>query len=1032
MSNEQKQKNHLLREPAAPAREYWMRPGELQGEPASTHTGEFMTDPRETPPSDGEFSRRDFLKFVGISSVLAGAAACARRPVEKIVPFLNKPEEMTLGNALWYSSTVDGSGVLVKTREGRPIKLEGNPDHPVNRGGLSARLQGSIWNLYDPDRLQQPQVRSGGSLQNASLAEADVAVRKALKASKGQVRVMTTPVTGPAERSVLGNFARLVETTPVSVSCAEAGDIAQAQYHSYGQGLVPTVRLADANVVVSFGADFLGTWGNPVAQARDWQKQRQLYGKHDHHMSKLICLEPHLSLTGTNADERYMVQASHLLLAALSVAHELVVKRGAGKVSPLVQRTLAPFGVTEQAERIGIPAATLKQIASALLANRGRSVVLGGTLTGELGVALQNIVNFMNTALGNDGVTVDWQRDVPGVDHVQSAQLLQLVADMASGKVKTLIIAQGNPLFTLPTSVGFAEALSHVDHIIYIGDRLDETAEQSSIVIPVSHDLERWGDAQLERGVFSLVQPSIEPLYQSRSVAESLLVWSGVAETGEAAAQWHQALQQVWSSDVRSQVGSRAASFTAFWDESLRTGVAQSSRALRAAARSYRDDALRDAIATTQRFHKGLNPEAFQVVVTPSFALGEGGGANNSWLQELPEPVSKITWDNYASVAPSTAREHGWTEGTIIEVAVAPHGAQARLPLHIQPGVHPKVVQVARGYGRSAAGRVGNGVGVNVQSFGQSTKSGVSWAGGAAQIKHIGGHVELAVTQTHHRIEGRPILQEATLEEYHDDHHAGAGAHGHHGDMPSMWEPHAYPGNRWAMGIDLNSCTGCSACMIACQVENNVPPVGKKEVLTGREMHWIRIDRYYSGSEDNPDVTHQPMLCQHCEKAPCETVCPVLATVHDEEGLNVQVYNRCVGTRYCANNCPYKVRRFNWFDWGNKKMKDDYAWNSPLHLMLNPDVTVREKGVMEKCTFCIQRVRNTKEVAKQEDRDLVDGELQTACQQSCPTQAIRFGNVNDPKSAVSKFAHHPRGFHVLAELNVLPQVTYLTKIRNKA
>lgn len=1031
--------------PATPAAtgdgvHYWM----AAGEPPATRK-EFLSDPRDVQPGAGEFTRRDFLKLVGISSVLAGAAACARRPVERIVPYLNRPEEATPGAALWYASTADcpcQCGVLVKTREGRPIKLEGNPDHPVNRGALCTWSQAAVWNLYDPDRLQRPMRHEPepNVFQELTWAEADERAHAAL-AQANTVWVLTGAEAsgGPATQQVVRDFlasqrsGRHVVYQPINTDT-----IARGQAAAYGAGSgVPHYRFDQAEVVVSFGADFLGTWISPVEYARDWASRRRLDAQQTA-MSRLICFEPTLSLTGTNADERYPVRPSDLVTAALALAHEVaVLANDSGAAS------LAAFGSDAHVDRLGIPTAVVQRIAHELWAARGKSLLVGGTLDGAAGERLQVILNYLNTVLGNDGKTVDGQRHSRQAEG-SFAGLQSLIEAARAGQVGALIIAGGNPLYALPAASGFAEALRRVPVVIYLADRLDETCAAAHLILPASHFLESWGDTEPQTGVYGLVQPTIAPLYGTRAFGELLHAWLPEARRQ---ASWHDYVKAAWQTQVYPQSG-RAVSFELFWEGALRVGAVAPTVG-GAQARTLRADAL-DAVV------RGAAPApaadgTFELVCQPSLALYDGRYANNGWLQELPDPVTKITWDNYLSIAPQTATAMALHEGDVVRIAGlgANGGAVLELPIHIQPGMHAQSVAVALGYGRRAAGRIGNGVGVAIHDVAQVAAGHLSWTVAGVTLQPTGANVELACTQGHHRIDAtvkgvhfgpRPIVRETTFDAYR--HHPTAGqfgaesgegaAHGHGPEaaQPSMWAPFKYEGYRWAMAVDLGTCTGCSACVVACQVENNIPPVGKQQVLTGREMHWIRIDRYYSGPEDNPETIHQPMMCQHCEKAPCETVCPVLATVHDDEGLNVQVYNRCVGTRYCANNCPYKVRRFNWFDYGNRR-RAAYAWAEPLHLMLNPDVTVREKGVMEKCTFCVQRIRGAKEDAKMRGEKVRDGDFQTACQQSCPTQAITFGNINDPASRVAQLAKHARGYHALWELNILPQVTYLTKVRNK-
>ncbi|MBI2346041.1 MAG: 4Fe-4S dicluster domain-containing protein [Deltaproteobacteria bacterium] len=1014
---------------------------------------EFFSDPREEALKPGEFSRRDFLKLMGISTVLAGAAACTRRPVERIIPYLNKPEEVTPGEALWYASTSMDChcqcGVLVKTREGRPIKLEGNPDHPVNRGGLCARAQTSVWNLYDPDRLRTPVLRdrAKGSTAEAGWDPVDQQIREAfaqINAKRGRVRLLTGATGGPATQQLIGEFvAAQTDGRHIVYEPVNTDEIAQAHVECFGRfseqseregeapaalplegatrapGITtPRYRFDRADVVVTLGADFLGTWISPVEFARDWAAGRKLNGDGKGRMSRLIVLEPILTLTGTNADERYPVKPTDLVAVALALAAEC------GGTPEM----LKPFALNERDAVGGVPAAALKRIAQALASARGRSLIVAGLLTGEQGIALQVAVNYLNSLLGNYGQTIDvshGSRQAPGV----FADLQTLIDEMNAGTVDALIVSGVNPVYNLPIATRFIDGMKKVPLVIQMTDRVDETSAMADIVLPVSHFLESWGDAEPQTGVYSIVQPTIAPLYLTRTLAANLIAWMNGAAVAAAKGlvvppekspeeYWYEYLRATWRERIYPTFGA-SVSFEAFWESCLRTGAVEMRGEAQGGAGAFNTEAL----ARATRVSAGGpadGPVGPQLVGYPTVAQYDGRYANNSWLQELPDPVTKITWDNYVCLAPRTAKRLGLEEEDVIAL-VPPQSARVpaedperyseklvELPVHIQPGTHEDVVAVPIGYGRTAAGRVGNGVGAFVHDLAQVRPEGIAWAGLPVSIAKTGKRHRLATTQGHQQLMGRPIIQETTFEEYRKNPHAGADdSHWHDGAPPSMWAKHKYEGRRWGMAIDLNSCTGCSACVVACQVENNIPAVGKKQILKGREMHWLRIDRYYSPEEENPNVVHQPMLCQHCEKAPCETVCPVLATVHDNEGLNLQVYNRCVGTRYCSNNCPYKVRRFNWFDYGNKN-RAHYVWQEPLHLMLNPDVTVREKGIMEKCTFCIQRIRKGKEDAKAKGIEVADGAIKTACQQSCPTDAIVFGDMNDPESRVAKLKKDPR------------------------
>lgn len=980
---------------------YWKSLEELAQTPEFKENlgKEFLDTPiREGYENDG-VSRREFLKLMGASLVMASAVACTRRPVEKIVPYLNQPEEITPGKANWYTSTCGecsaGCGVLVKTREGRPIKLEGNKSHFMNDGGLCARGQASLLNLYDPDRLQSPVQKEGADWKGIAWEEADRAVLQLLKEAKEsgtKVRFLSDTVISPSVKNLFKEFqsgqgnADWVTFDPLS--CEELID---AQRDCYGEAILPRYRFSRAEMVVSFGADFLDTWISPVEFTSGFARLRKIRnGK----MSRFVAFEASPTVTGTNADLHIPVKPGEEVKIALSLAYE-IHRLG----NTLLGAGLEAYSVDRVAKEVNIEASLIRSTAAELWKNRGQSLVVGtgSSRHGAASKALHVVVNLLNSMLGNDGKTIDTKIRPSHQSQGSYALLANLIQEMERGEVSLLVIHRVNPLFFLSKDFLFEAALSKVGKVVRIADRVDETALKADYVLPLSHFLESWGDSEPQKGRVAIVQPTIRPLYNTRSFGEMLLAFSGKPASSQ---DWYRTLRETWENVLGYN-----------WSEGLEKGMMSDTSETAHAPRIFNENAL-----------QGLRMPAasvagLQLVLFPSISQFDGRYANNSWLQELPDPVTKITWRNYLMMAPSAAKDRGLKEGDV--VAIETKGFTSELPIHVQPGIHPEVVAMPLGFGRTAVGQLGNGLGVN--GFQHVSREAEVAFTQPVKITKTGKWIKLASTQSHHSMEGRNIVKETTLKEYQKDPHAGNTPSL---VLPSMWSKHEYKGHRWGMTIDLNACTGCSACVIACQAENNIPVVGEKQIKKGREMHWIRIDRYYEGTDsDNPEVLNQPMLCQHCENAPCETVCPVVATVHSDEGLNMQTYNRCVGTRYCANNCPYKVRRFNWHEYLR-------GLEAPLAMALNPDVTVREKGVMEKCTFCVQRIQEQKDEVKAAGRSLKDKEIQTACQQSCPAQAIAFGDTNDPDSEVSKNRKNSRGFHVLEELNVLPQVTYLTKVRN--
>lgn len=1003
---------------------------------------EFHDKPIETIALIDKFdskgiARRDFLTLMGASMAMA-SLACARRPVHKIIPYVVRPEEIIPGVPNFYASTdpETGYGLLVKTREGRPIKLEGNPEHPLNRGKLHARGQAALLELYDPERLQEPVTRQRG--QTASLPakwpDVDAAVVAQLKkaaSSGGHVRILTGQILSDSTRKLIAEFisgfgaGAHIEFEPLALD-----EIVEAQTESYGTAVVPSYRFDQADVVLSFGADYLGTWLSPVEHARDWMEKRRLDSSQSAQatLSKLITFEPTMTITGAKSDERYPVRAGDELKIALAIAHELIVVKGRSHFASdgSVRTALEGYSLKVVAQDVGIEESKLSQVAESLWSARGKGMVVAGGLASktENAVALQMVVNLLNSALENEGATVDGStRARAGVAGPSFAKLQRLITDMNSGAVDVLILHRVNPAYTLSPAVGFLEAAKKVPFIVSIADRDDETAQLADIVVPDFHPLESWGDAQVRRGLYSLQQPTIAPLFSSRGLQDCLIAWAKGAELRSSGslvkvATWHDYLVDYWKSSVYRDVGATGP-FEAFWENSLRDGFVQS-KSLgqgRASARTFKSASL----SRVPRF-KAAGAELV-LSLYPTIGIYDGRGANNPWLQEMPEPISTVTWDNFLNVGPALAKKLDLKQNDVVEVRSGNNSVE--LPVVIQPGMHPQAVSTQIGYGRRNSGKVGTGVGVDVYPFAQVIQGRLVYSGMATQIRKTGRVYRLAETQWHNATENRPIINDITLAEFKENP-----AEANETDpelrlksVPSMWPRHEYTGYRWGMAIDLNACTGCNACVIGCQSENNIPVVGRDNVRKGREMHWIRIDRYYSGNPDQPTVLFQPMLCQHCENAPCETVCPVLATVHDSEGTNNQIYNRCVGTRYCQNNCPYKVRRFNFFDHWK-------SYESTMNLAWNPDVTVRSRGIMEKCTFCIQRVEKARHNAKNKGEKIQEADLQTACMQTCPTDAIVFGDMNNPNSRVSKLKADARAFRSLEVLNTRPSISYLTHVRN--
>jgi molybdopterin-containing oxidoreductase family iron-sulfur binding subunit len=1000
--------------------EYWLSLEQYKNDPAFAKQAEneFLSSPLQSEDGQDGFARREFLKLMGASIALASTAACVRRPIQHIIPYAQAPKEITPGVPNFYTSTwfdgVEGGGLLVKTLEGRPIKLEGNPHHPMNLGALPARAHADVLFLYDPDRLQGPKqnlqnkTRSNRETVATKWEDLDTKVVDELK--KGGTVVLTSTVPSPSLQSLMGEFAKSYGARVVTYDALPLDVIREGQKRSYGKAVLPRYSFDRAKMVVTIDADLFGTFLSSAEFLKQWGKAR----KPGKEMVRLVSFESNLSLTGLNADDRIRIKPSQQLDVVLGLIHEVGVKIGKHALAQnaKVQSYLSTYA--DMPARLGVDSKLWAQLANDLWSNRGKSIVVAGglpTLTEEA-VELQIAVNMLNSILGNDGQTIDAESSSFNSFAGSSSDLASLISDMQAGKVKTLIINDLNAMYVLPKDSGFQDAIQKVDFVVYAGNGNNETGKFANYVATTGTGFESWGDFELQGGVFSIQQPTIRPMYDTRSFAESLHTWAlkaaSVPAGVKASATWYDYVRNIWKTNVFSKAGA-GKSFDDFWADVLQQGVVVvGNRERTGSPRSFSID----SVSTKAR----QNKSGYELVLYPTVQLADGKYANVSWLQELPDVVTKRVWDNYVSVSPATARKENLNDGDMINLKVG--GKTLVAPVQVQPGMHDDVFAIAVGYGRTDAGKVGNGIGVDAYQLASFKGGRAVFAGQSVSFAKTGEKYQLVSTQHHHSMEGRNIVTETTNEAWQKNPSAGI----HHHKVFSIWPSHQYTKHKWAMSIDLNSCTGCSACVIACQSENNIPVVGKKYVMQGREMHWIRIDRYYKGSSDNPEGVFQPMLCQHCETAPCETVCPVLATVHNDEGLNDMVYNRCVGTRYCSNNCPYKVRRFNWFNFSKRE--------EPLHMALNPDVTVRVRGVMEKCTLCVHRIRHVTTDKKVRGEALKDGDIKTACQQTCPTDAIVFGDLNDPTSHVHQLFQDQRTYAVLEDLNTQPRVRYMSRVRN--
>ncbi len=992
---------------------YWRSLDELANTPEFQRWAQDEFPGGATEP-DGGVSRRKFMQMMGASLALAWMAGC-RWPKEEILPFARNPEGFIPGKTKQFATSSElggvGRGLLVTSFDGRPIKIEGNPLHPGSRGACDAITQASLLEMYDPDRSKTLVRREHGQELTQSwddFAGFTGSHFAGLRAAGGAgLYILAEESNSPSLLDMRGRLlsafpnAQWLTYEPISRDHERTG----AQL-AFGKPLRANYAFDRAEVIVSFDSDFLLTHPDSVRYARDFASGRRA---EDGKMNRLYSIESILSLTGAAADHRVGLRATEIPAAIGRLAAELYSQAG-GSLPPTgrslessLQRFRAPAG----------DSAITPFIARDLLAHRGKSIITVGP---RQPAVVHAVAHLINTILGNVGSTVTYI-DEPDILRKPDAESIRRLTDEArAGHVQTLVILGGNPVYNSAADANFAEALSKVGTSIHLGLYDDETSQLCQWHLPRAHYLESWGDARAWDGTISTIQPLIQPLYSGKSPIELLAMVTGDQMTNGYDIV-RRALQPI----------AGGADFEAAWRRMLHDGILDGS-----ASPPVTPQLMSPQISDEIGRFAALTPpgtEDLELVFTPDTKVYDGRFANSGWLQEMPDPVTKLTWDNVAVIAPATARRLAVSHGDVVRIEAS--GKSLEAPAYVLPGHPAGTIALTLGYGRKSSGNVGNGVGANAYALRNLANPDHE---SPVRIARTGTTIELACTHDHHAIDAVGIkeiqsripelIREAELSTYKSNPgfaHDGE----HHPPLVSLWTEHEYNGHRWAMAIDLSSCTGCGACMVACQAENNIPIVGKANVIRGREMHWIRVDRYFSGDPEHPSVLFQPVACHHCENAPCEQVCPVAATTHDAEGLNVMVYNRCVGTRYCSNNCPYKVRRFNFFNY--HKETPEVA-----KMMYNPDVTVRSRGVMEKCTYCIQRIESVKITAKNDRRPITDGEIVPACAQTCPSQAIVFGDLNDKASRVAKLHEHHRSYSMLEELNVKPRTKYMAKLRNRS
>lgn len=1020
---------------------YWKGIGQLKNSTELVKNAHDEFGPEPGPEEDLGHSRRDFLKMMGFGVAAASLAAC-EAPVRHAIPFVNKPVDLEASIPNYYASTYMNGGdycsIVVKTREGRPIKVDGNALSSVTRGGTSAQVEASVLSLYDNDRLRGPKANR----RPIDWSAVDVEIISKLNSiarSGGQIRIVSNTVLSPTTRAAIARFtAKFPTAQHIQYDQISHYGMLKANEESFGTAMIPSYDFSKASTIVGIGADFLGSWGATIENKRQYAQTREV-GEDKKDMSRHYQFESILSITGANADYRTPVKASEEPGVVVQLYNLIAAKAGRATVTG------------------GVDKPHLSRAADELWQNRGKALVVAGSNDR----AVQVLVNGINDMLGSYGSTILPHLPVyyrMGNDEAMNT----FISDAVDGRVAGVIFYNCNPVYDHPRGAELAGALKNLSLTVATGFKEEETGLLCQFLTPDHHYLESWNDAEPKRNHFSLAQPTITPIFKTRAAQSSFLVWAGEQQTD-----YFEFLKESWRS--RFYQGGPY-DFQTFWDKCLYDGVYE--QPVQGSAVSFNGNVSAAANAIASNYKAG----GFELVIYSNGTVGDGSQANNPLLQELPDPITKVVWDNYLLVSIKDAANISFDESHTKLATVSVNGNTIKLPVMVQPGQPQGVIGVPLGYGRTHAGKVANGIGANAYPLVSMVNGSLSYMATGAEFKiNEDENYQLAQTQTQNTYMRRQsVIQETTLEKFNNGTFAEekyqpkintwkAEDHKMDPEKMTLWKNHVYQGHHWGMAIDLNTCIGCGACVVACNVENNVALVGREEVINRREMLWLRIDRYYSSdaqpddwtglehAAENPEVVFQPMLCQHCNNAPCETVCPVAATTHSTEGLNQMAYNRCIGTRYCANNCPYKVRRFNWFKYHDNSnfATVNPAMNTDLgKMVLNPDVTVRSRGVMEKCTFCVQRIQAGKLEARKEKRTLRDGEVVTACAAACTTGAILFGDMNDPESRISKHlkvrpldpekphindkeSENLRAYSVLEELNTRPNIFYLAKVRNK-
>ncbi len=978
-----------------------------------------MSDKKSKENENG-ISRRDFLKVMGVAGGVAVASGgCSSEPFEQIIPYVIPPENSIPGVPDYYSSTCRecpaGCGIVVKAREGRAIKIEGSPDSPVNFGALCASGQASLQGLYNPDRIKSPLVKdAGGKFRVATWKDAE---------KKLADRVQELVAQGAGDRIVYldgvatGSYDELLETWLDAVGARRYSyetfshePLKKANEIVFGTNSIPSYKIEKAEYLLSFGADFLETWLSPVSNGRAFGKMRSLKeGK----AGKVVQVEPRMSMTGANADRMIQIKPGTELYLALGIAN--IVARKKPDTEDYLLSLVRDYTPETVSEKTSVSTETIYEIAEEMISKKSLAIGGGSAVTGSNATEMLVAVNLLNYLSGNMDETVDFADTLAVSESNSYKEIVSLIKDMESGKVEILMVRGINPAFVLPGSAGFKSAMEKVPFTVSFSSFMDETAQRCSVILPDSHPLESWGDFSARKSFHGIVQPVMSRIFNTKSTGDVIISVSGQAEVTKdifKVPDYYSFMRDYWKRKGEQLFPGKP--FERFWSETLKKGGVLTPQ-----------EPAEVLLSGRMRLFSFSGREAdFQgdgsmcLIAFPSSKFYDGRGANKPWLQELPDSLTSVVWDSWAEIHPDTAKSMDLRDGSFLKIE-SPFG-QFETQAFIHEGVVPDAVAVPIGLGHESYGRYAEGRGVNpmeiMSPLADALSGGYAWLSTKVKVTPTGKDGLLVRTQYTKSQSGREVARTVDINHLgHKDHHGHDKEH-----HPDFYPELKYEEYRWGMSVDLSKCTGCGACVTACYAENNIPFVGKEQVARRREMAWLRIDRFFEKNEHGEPTAHfVPIPCQHCGNAPCEPVCPVYATYHNHEGLNGMIYNRCVGTRYCANNCTYKVRRFNWYS---------YKVPEPLNWQFNPDVTVRTKGVMEKCSFCVQRIRHSHDIAKDEGRKIRDGDMVTACQQTCSTGAIEFGNLLDPQSRVSVSSGDERGYKLFEEVNTKPAVTYLKRV----